>query len=257
MHILFPASPMSAVVDTAYEDEYEALLERGARCSVFSFEDFENGRFRPRPALPLDQPVLYRGWMLSVPMYLRLQQALATVAARLEVDAAAYRLCHHLPEWYPHCTDLTPETIVVPRDADFVAAVAGKRWPAWFVKDYVKSLTTQRGSVAAVPEEIASIVDLIEQYRGAVEGGVCIRCFEQLQPQTEQRFFVRRGVPHAAEGEVPELVHEVARRISSPFFSVDVVRAYSGELRLIELGDGQVSDRKHWSARRFAQMLCD
>ncbi|WP_334313903.1 ATP-grasp domain-containing protein, partial [Pseudomonas aeruginosa] len=39
------------------------------------------------------------------------------------------------------------------------------------------------------------------------------------------------------------------------FFSVDVVESTSGELRLMELGDGQVSDRKQWPAARFAAML--
>ncbi|MEN1500901.1 ATP-grasp domain-containing protein, partial [Pseudomonas aeruginosa] len=48
---------------------------------------------------------------------------------------------------------------------------------------------------------------------------------------------------------------QVAQRIDCPFFSVDVVESTSGELRLMELGDGQVSDRKQWPAARFAAML--
>ncbi|MEW3697670.1 ATP-grasp domain-containing protein, partial [Pseudomonas aeruginosa] len=54
---------------------------------------------------------------------------------------------------------------------------------------------------------------------------------------------------------VPPLVEQVAQRIDCPFFSVDVVESTSGELRLMELGDGQVSDRKQWPAARFAAML--
>jgi len=37
------------------------------------------------------------------------------------------------------------------------------------VMDYVKSLTTQRGSVSQTLEGIADVVALIEQYRGSVE----------------------------------------------------------------------------------------
>jgi len=79
-----------------------------------------------------------------------------------------------------------------------------------------------------------------------VEGGVCIRKFEELLPETEERYFVLQGKAFARCGDVPALVNEIAGRISSPFFSVDTVFAASGELRLIELGDGQVSDRKQW-----------
>jgi hypothetical protein len=36
---------------------------------------------------------------------------------------------------------------------------------------------------------------------------------------------------------------------------VDVAERSDGTLRIIELGDGQVSDRKHWPTARFVQML--
>jgi hypothetical protein len=54
---------------------------------------------------------------------------------------------------------------------------------------------------------------------------------------------------------VPEIVQRIAERIDSPFFSVDIVLALDDTLRLIELGDGQVSDRKKWPANRFVAML--
>lgn len=54
---------------------------------------------------------------------------------------------------------------------------------------------------------------------------------------------------------IPEIVEQIAGRIDSPFFSVDVVLAIDGTPRLIELGDGQVSDRKKWAADRFVSMF--
>jgi hypothetical protein len=39
---------------------------------------------------------------------------------------------------------------------------------------------------------------------------------------------------------------------SSPWI---VAERRDGILRIIEIGDGQVSDRKHWSVERFIQML--
>ncbi len=56
------------------------------------------------------------------------------------------------------------------------------------------------------------------------------------------------------DAAVPAIVAEVATLVQSPFYSVDVVEKVSGELVIIELGDGQVSDRKKWSASRFAEV---
>jgi hypothetical protein len=256
MHLLFPSDPFGkSAVDEAYAEEFQAARAVGLSCSLFSFEDFEAGEFKPRPALPTDEQVLYRGWMLTPENYLRLHEAVVAKGSTLKINPLQYRHCHYLPEWYSLCEEFTPETIFAPRNADFVAVLAGKHWPAYFVKDYVKSLTTQRGSVAATPQEVAEVVSLIEQYRGMVEGGVCIRRFEQLLPETEERYFVFNGQAHARTGNAPPLVHELAARIESPFFSVDLVSSESAGLRLIELGDGQVSDRKKWPAERFASML--
>jgi len=253
---IYPSDPFDkSVVDEAYSEEFNAVIAAGLPCSLFSFEDFEGGKFRARPALPAGADVIYRGWMMPPEAYTRLADAVAAEGARLKTRPNEYRLCHYLPEWYSLCEAWTPETIVAAKDADFVMLLHGKSWPAYFVKDYVKSLTTQRGSVAQTPEGIAAVVALIEQYRGSVEGGICIRKFEDLLPETEERYFVLDGRPFSRDGEVPALVAEVAQRISSPFFSVDTVFAASGQLRLIELGDGQVSDRKKWSPEQFASMF--
>jgi hypothetical protein len=56
---------------------------------------------------------------------------------------------------------------------------------------------------------------------------------------------------------VPPLVSELAERIESPFFSVDIVEASDGQLRLIELGDGQVSSLKRWPMKAFVGMLTE
>lgn len=256
MHILFPSDPFNkSAADEAYAEEFEAARGVGLACSLFSFEDFESGEFKPRPPLPARVEVLYRGWMLTPEGYSHLHQAVLAKGSALMTNPAQYRHCHYLPEWYSLCEEFTPETVFAPKNADFVALLEGKDWPAYFVKDYVKSLTTQRGSVAATPQEVAEVVSLIEQYRGMVEGGVCVRRFEHLLPDTEERYFVFNGQAHAREGGAPPLVQELATRIDSPFFSVDLVSSESAGLRLIELGDGQVSDRKKWPAERFASML--
>jgi len=256
MRLLFPHDPFNkAIADDNYADEWQAANAMNVPCSLFSFEHFEEGEFRPLPAFAVGETVVYRGWMLRPERYAALFDACAAQGTTLVTTPAGYRHCHHLPEWYASCVGDTPETVFASRDADFAAAVAGKNWPAYFVKDYVKSLSSMRGSIAATPAEIASVVDLIAQYRGAIEGGVCIRCYESLLPETEERYFAWRGRAYGRDGRVPALVASIAARIDSPFFSIDVVMSASGQLRLIELGDGQVSDRKQWTAAQFLAVL--
>jgi ATP-grasp domain, R2K clade family 3 len=45
-----------------------------------------------------------------------------------------------------------------------------------------------------------------------------------------------------------------ADAISSPFFSVDVARRADGVDRIVEIGDGQVSDLVGWSIERFVNI---
>lgn len=95
----------------------------------------------------------------------------------------------------------------------------------------------------------------LRDYRGRIEGGLCVRRVEDFVPGSEQRYFVLKGVGYAAGGEpVPRVVRQCAERIVSPFFSVDVARRSDGEMRVVEIGDGQVSDLVGWSAERFASL---
>jgi hypothetical protein len=258
MHLLFPSAPFSKIaVDEEYAGEYEAARGAGLACSVFCTQDFEEGTFVPRPAFPMGSKVIYRGWMLTPEEYTRLHDGILSKGGGPVTNPAQYRLCHYLPEWYPQCMDCTPETLFLSRNADFALALSARTWPAYFVKDYVKSLTTKRGSVAATAAEVGEIVDLIEQFRGKVEGGVCIRKYEDLLPATEERYFVLNRRAYGRDSHVPPLVSELAERIESPFFSVDIVEASDGQLRLIELGDGQVSSLKRWPMKAFVGMLTE
>lgn len=256
MHLLYPSAPdRSNAVDELFAEEYDAARSAGLACSLFCDEELESGRFRARPEFPANTQVLYRGWMLTPENYARLHGAILVAGGRPLTSPQQYRHCHYLQEWYPLCEDLTPATLFLSRNADFEAVLAQSPWRAWFVKDHVKSLTTQRGSKATNAAEVREVLDSIERYRGTIEGGVCLREFEALRAETEERYFVLHGRAHGRLDTVPPLVEQVAQRIDCPFFSVDVVESTSGELRLMELGDGQVSDRKQWPAARFAAML--
>ena len=82
-----------------------------------------------------------------------------------------------------------------------------------------------------------------------------MRRIERFVAESERRYFVLDGKPFSAAGDpVPEVVEQVASRIPSPFFSVDVARREDGVLRVVEVGDGQVSDLVGWPAEAFAAM---
>jgi hypothetical protein len=42
--------------------------------------------------------------------------------------------------------------------------------------------------------------------------------------------------------------------IPSPFFSVDIAERQDGIFRIVEIGDGQVSDLVQWTSKRFAEI---
>ncbi|WP_238582614.1 ATP-grasp domain-containing protein [Trabulsiella odontotermitis] len=140
-------------------------------------------------------------------------------------------------------------------DADFDTLTRQLQWPAYFVKDYVKSLTTSRGSVAKNADEIREVLKLIAHYRGTIEGGVSVRRFESFVLDTERRYFVLNGKVFSADDVVPEQVEAIARCVNTPFYSIDVVKNTDGELRLVEIGDGQVSDVKEWDIEKFVAMF--
>lgn len=166
MHLLYPSAPdRSNAVDELFAEEYDAARSAGLACSLFCDEELESGRFRARPEFPANTQVLYRGWMLTPENYARLHGAILVAGGRPLTSPQQYRHCHYLPEWYPLCEDLTPATLFLSRNADFEAVLAQSPWRAWFVKDHVKSLTTQRGSKATNAAEVREVLDSIERYQ--------------------------------------------------------------------------------------------
>ena len=256
MHLLFPSDPFNKKrPDEQYAEEYDLVVAAGLQVALFSFEDFETGVFKTSVPFTPGACVLYRGWMLTPDAYAALIVHLHDNGAVEFTNAIQYRHCHHLPEWYPLLIAHTSETVVLDCNANFKQALDGLHWPGYFIKDYVKSLNTGAGSLVETPECIGPLVEAMRQYRGQIEGGICVRRREQYLEETERRYFVLLGQAYGATDEVPALVTECARLIDSPFFSIDVVLRSDGKLRVVELGDDQVSDRKEWAAERFAWML--
>jgi hypothetical protein len=239
-----------------FADQLAAV--RGAGYSASLCPDSVIQHDKPLRNVPPGATVVYRGWMLNAAEYGRLGRAIAGASATPLTSTESYLATHHLPNWYPLVAEFTPETRVLAADADWEAELRSLRWDAFFVKDYVKSLKTARGSIVRDPAEIGAVIAEMKQFRGEIEGGLCVRRVERFVAESERRYFVLDGKAFSPDGQAaPDLVRRVASRIPSPFFSVDVVRRDDGVLRVVEVGDGQVSDLVGWSAEAFATMWAE
>ncbi len=239
-----------------FAEQAVVLSEGGHSISVVDIEQLQSQAARIVPLLDAHGLVVYRGWMLSPGAYGYFVEAVQQQGASAFTSAKQYLATHYLSNWYPLISDLTPETVILEKDQDFVSALRDIGWPRFFVKDYAKSLKTALGSVVVRPEDICAVVAEMEKFRGAIEGGLCVRRVENFVPNSEVRYFVLNGKPDgpSLEEPVPGIVAQCASRIDSPFFTVDVALREDGVLRVVELGDGQVSDLVGWSTDRFVSL---
>ena len=255
MDFVYPADMLKPrLPDEMFREEANALKENGHLVSLL---DSDTLLIRAISS-PIEQgaKVVYRGWMVKPTEYQDLVRSIEQLGAVAYTSLDLYLSTHYLPNWYPLLADLTPETVVLDPAADLVSAPKQLGWPRFFVKDYVKSLKTAGGSIAERPEDIKRVVAEMQKYRGEIEGGLCIRRYEDFVPNSEVRSFVINGVCFGPNPRVtvPPIVQEAASRLSSPFFSVDMAVRTDGTAWIVEVGDGQVSDLVGWTAKRFVDL---
>ena len=242
-----------------FQAEAAAFSRVGHSVSLINSERLESSTVKLKPQPASGAPVAYRGWMINPAEYSNLIESIVAADGRPLTSSDRYLSTHYLPNWYPLISDLTPETVVLPLDSNWEEQLSQLGWPRFFVKDYVKSLKTSVGSLIERPEQIRTVAAEMEKYRGTLEGGLCIRRVEDFLPETERRYFVLKHKPYCADqgATIPKIVFDCADRIASEFFSVDVVQRTDGQLRIVEIGDGQVSDLVGWSVNRFIDIWTD
>ena len=255
MRFLFPSDVIKPKTpDDAFIDQIEAFRTAGFEISIVSLEYLQLGERKVYPPIPEGETIVYRGWMITQDEYAVLTDAVTRYGAEMLVNVETYLSSHHLPRWYPLISEFTPKTLVFPAEVDLQAKLEALDWDAYFIKDYVKSLKTASGSLLRSTDDLAQLVADMIKFRGEIEGGFCVREVEEFVPDSEIRYFVVRGIPYANDPgqSIPEIVNKVAERIDSPFFSVDVVKHKDGRDRVVEVGDGQVSDIVGWTPERLA-----
>jgi ATP-grasp domain, R2K clade family 3 len=254
IQFLYPNNPLNPKhPDETYADEYQ-IMRSHFPVSLFSLESFLAGQFRASLQV---LPTLYRGWMLTPSDYQSLYDAVTKAGATMLTSPDDYEYCHYLPRWYEILKDVTPETLFFSESDGIEAELRKRGWTSCFIKDYVKSLSTDGGSIVTDLTDIPNVIAKMKKYRGQIEGGLCVRRLESFLSETERRFFVFQGKAFSSEGEIPDVVQKVVERIHKAFFSVDIIQRRDGVWRVVELGDGQVSDLKQWTPEKFLKIFMD
>ncbi|WP_345074258.1 ATP-grasp domain-containing protein [Phytohabitans flavus] len=205
---------------------------------------------------------VYRGWMLAADRYRAFAAALAARGVVLRTSPAQYRQAHELPGWYGALAEVTPRsvwTVGAERSAFEEASARLGGGPA-VLRDYTKSMKHYWDEAMYIPDtadrDIAWAV--AARFRELREddfaGGFVLRRYEELTGPEVRTWWVagecRFVGPHpdapdtAAPSDVDlsGVVPAVAA-LGLPFVTVDLARRSDGAWRVVELGDGQVSDR--------------
>jgi hypothetical protein len=264
MMLLVPSDPL----DGRKPDEYFAaeaagaealgwavgLLDHDALCSG------ESSRAVRRVEGPEDDCV-YRGWMVRSEQYVAVSRALADKGVQLRTHPEAYRAAHELPGWYIFFEAHTAPSVWLDHGGTdgLVGAVGALPPGPGFVKDWVKSMKHYWAEAAFVPD-VADASALLRVARRFLElreddlvGGVVVRSFEAYEPGEARSWWVGGkcamvsahpdtpdAVPHDLD---PNFVAGAVAALGSPFVTVDLARTPAGSWRVVEVGDGQVSDR--------------
>lgn len=213
--------------------------------------------------------------MLRSEHYAAFENELAKRHVALRTNARQYEQAHELPGWYPHLSSVTPPSVwtrgTSPDDFRERCKQLG-RGPA-VLRDYSKSMKHDWHEAAFIPD----VADADAAWRVAHRflelrddsfvGGLVLRRFETLQPDEVRTWWVRGTCvlttvhPDSKSSDLPSSVDLSAltplmRTLRLPFVTADLALRDDGTWRVIELGDGQVSDRpRTTSAEEFLRAV--
>jgi ATP-grasp domain, R2K clade family 3 len=213
-------------------------------------------------AVPRDLgPAWYRGWMIPTDRY---RQLFAALDAGLVVPPDEYARAHELPGWYPTFEDLTPHSVwmssapgAVPAPGDLGSLVAPLGTGPAIVKDFVKSRKHEWHEACHVPDLAdlpalhGIVARLVELQEDQLAGGIVVRSFEPFTG-AEARVWWLDGrpalvTPHPDTPDArpePDLaaVEPCVKALGCRFVTTDLALRADGVWRVVEVGDGQVSD---------------
>jgi hypothetical protein len=211
--------------------------------------------------VPAADDAVYRGWMLDSGRYQAFATALAARDVHLRTSPAAYRSAHELPGWYDRFRAHTPRAVWTtgPSLDQLAAGLASLGAPAAVLRDYVKSAKHDWHEAAYLPDtgdgdHVAKVAGRLLELRGDdFTGGFVARAYEDLTGAETRTWWIggecrlltaHPDTPEAEPGPVDTSPYAAGvAALGAPFVTLDLARRGDGTWRLVEIGDGQVSDR--------------
>jgi hypothetical protein len=263
--LLIPADPLRPRrADEHFAAEAAAAREAGHDVALIDHDALSepDGAGRAVARVPDGAgTAVYRGWMLTSSQYAALADAVTARGVRLRTSAAQYRQAHELPGWYPALAPVTPAAAWTAGDGEQEFRVAcGQLGPGPAVlRDYVKSMKHYWHQAAYIPDaaDHAAAWKVAARFRELREdeftGGFVLRrseeftCAEARTWRTGGTWRLTTAHPGTPAGLPPgidlTLIAPLTRSLALPFVTADLALRADGTWRVIELGDGQVSDR--------------
>ncbi|NKY85113.1 ATP-grasp domain-containing protein [Nocardia veterana] len=267
MIVLVPADVLHpARADAHFAAEAEAARAAGMEVALVDHDALT----RPEPTdaaaavrrVRAAGPAVYRGWMLRTDRYAAFDDALRARGVTLCTTAPQYRRAHEFPGWYDIFRRHTPEsrwTHGARRD-DFDRARGDLGTGPAVVRDYTKSVKHHWREAMYIPDLAAgetawTVARRLHDLRGSdFTGGFVVRRFEELAADEVRTWWVdgtcRLVGPHPDSPDRmpdpapdPRVVEPLVRTLGCRFVTVDFALRADGVWRVLEIGDGQVSDR--------------
>ncbi len=265
--ILMCTDPLSPKrVDEHFKREADAVRALGGSVALIDHDALRRGDAAEAVRrVPGDLGVAwYRGWMVTTVEYAALASALAAKNIALAVPPDGYQKAHELPGWYETFAGVTPASVWLPlspgevpdegRLAELVRSLCSG--PV-IVKDYVKSRKHEWHEACFVPDvsdvgRLHSIVSRFVDLQGdSLSGGIVVREFEAFQGGEARVWWVdgepvlvgpHPDTPDRCPNPRTDLAAPCVRSLGCRFITTDLTRRTDGVWRVVEVGDGQVSD---------------
>ncbi|NKY31927.1 ATP-grasp domain-containing protein [Nocardia speluncae] len=205
---------------------------------------------------------VYRGWMVRSERYAEFAGALRRRNIVLCTTPEQYRRAHEMPGWYAELSALTPRSVWTIGTArpEFDRALQRLGAGPAVLRDYSKSMKHYWNDAAFIPETgdgaaAWRVANRFRELRGAdLTGGFVLRTYEPFVSAEIRTWWIGGRChligPHPDSPQdtpPPDFDAAVAqqpiRDLGLPFVTADFALRAGGTWRLIELGDGQVSDR--------------